>query len=72
MSKTKSASKAKGRMGKSEYLEKLAPMELELNNLAAWLQHSTSSEAVLVVYSENEANVFCEQDLSDPKAGPQK
>ena len=54
MSKTKSASKAKGRTGKSEYLEKLAPMELELNNLAAWLQH-TGQRLVIVVEGRDTA-----------------
>ena len=27
------------RMGKAAYLEQLAPLELQLNDLARWLQH---------------------------------
>ena len=40
--------KKPGRMGKSEYLEKLAPMELELNDVARWLQHTGQRLLVLV------------------------
>jgi polyphosphate kinase 2 len=32
--------KASGTMSKSEYYEQLAPLELALNNLARWLQHT--------------------------------
>ncbi len=37
-----------GRLGKSEYLEKLAPMELELNDVARWLQHTGKRLMVLI------------------------
>ncbi|MBL8306031.1 MAG: polyphosphate kinase 2 [Rubrivivax sp.] len=40
--------KKPGRLGKSEYLEKLAPMELELNDVARWLQHTGQRLMVLV------------------------
>jgi len=36
------------RMGKGEYLEKLAGMELELNDVARWLQHTGQRLLVLV------------------------
>jgi polyphosphate kinase 2 len=55
MGKSKSeVKKPKGRIGKSEYLDKLAPMELELNNLAAWLQH-TGQRLVIVVEGRDTA-----------------
>ncbi|MEY3294661.1 MAG: hypothetical protein RLZZ451_709, partial [Pseudomonadota bacterium] len=41
------AGKAKG-MGKAEYLEKLAPLELELDTVARWLQHTGQRLVVLV------------------------
>ncbi|WP_395700572.1 polyphosphate kinase 2 [Aquabacterium sp.] len=36
------------RMGKAEYYEKLAILELELNNLARWLQHTGKRVVVLI------------------------
>jgi polyphosphate kinase len=30
----------KKKLGKAEYLERLAALELELNDMARWLQHS--------------------------------
>ncbi|MFM7507446.1 MAG: polyphosphate kinase 2 [Rubrivivax sp.] len=39
--------KAKG-MGKAEYLEKLAPLELELDTVARWLQHTGQRLVVLI------------------------
>jgi polyphosphate kinase 2 len=35
-------------IGKSEYLERLEPMQVELNNLARWLQHSGQRLVVVV------------------------
>ena len=35
-------------MGKAEYLEKLAPLELELDTLARWLQHTGQRLLVLI------------------------
>ncbi|WP_374662068.1 polyphosphate kinase 2 [Inhella sp.] len=47
--KGKSGSKAKPNgMGKAEYLEKLAPLQLELNRLARWVQHEGKRVLVLV------------------------
>ena len=37
-----------GRMGKSEYLEHLAPLELQLNDVARWLQHTGKRLLVVV------------------------
>jgi len=37
-----------GRIGKAEYYEKLAPLQLELNRLARWLQHTGKRLLVLV------------------------
>jgi polyphosphate kinase 2 len=49
MGSGKKKSKRNGeRMGKSEYYEKLAPLELELNDMARWLQHSGKRLLVLV------------------------
>ena len=39
--------KSDGRIGKSQYLEKLAPLQLELNQMARWLQ--ASGKRLLVV-----------------------
>ena len=36
------------RLGKAEYLEKLAPLELELNDVARWLQHTGQRLLVLI------------------------
>ena len=41
------AGKAKA-MGKAEYLEKLAPLELELDTVARWLQHTGQRLVVLI------------------------
>jgi polyphosphate kinase 2 len=40
--------KRNGRLGKGEYEDHLEPMELELNDLARWLQHSGRRVLVLV------------------------
>ncbi len=40
MAKTERNGSKNGRLGKGEYLEKLAPMQLELNEVARWLQHT--------------------------------
>ncbi len=37
-----------GKLGKGEYLEKLAPLQLELNDMARWLQHSGKRLMVLI------------------------
>jgi polyphosphate kinase 2 len=37
-----------GKVGKAEYLEKLSALELELNDLARWLQHTGKRLVVLV------------------------
>jgi polyphosphate kinase 2 len=37
-----------GKLGKSEYLEKLAALELELNDVARWLQHTGKRLLVVV------------------------
>jgi polyphosphate kinase 2 len=45
----KSENKAKsGKLGKGEYLEKLAPLQLELNEVARWLQHTGKRLVVLI------------------------
>ena len=36
------------KLGKAEYLEKLAPLQLELNDVARWLQQSGQRLMVLV------------------------
>ena len=41
-------SKDPARLGKSEYLDKLAPMEIELNDVARWLQHTGKRLMVVV------------------------
>jgi polyphosphate kinase len=49
-SETQGSGKAKdgGRIGKGEYLEKLAPLQLELNRMARWLQVSGKRLLVLI------------------------
>jgi polyphosphate kinase len=42
------------RLGKGEYLEKLAPLELELNDVARWLQH-TGRRLVVVIEGRDTA-----------------
>jgi polyphosphate kinase len=42
------AKKPPARMGKAEYLEKLAPLELALDTVARWLQHTGRRLLVLV------------------------
>jgi polyphosphate kinase len=48
--KTKSISKGdgRGRLGKGEYLEALAPLQLELNRMARWLQASNKRLVVVI------------------------
>ena len=36
----KPAGSKPGKVGKAEYLEKLAPLQLALNDVARWLQHT--------------------------------
>ena len=36
-----------GKLGKGEYLEKLAPLQVQLNDVARWLQHT--GQRLLVV-----------------------
>jgi len=43
-----------GRLGKGEYLEKLGPLQLRLNNMARWLQH-TGKRLVVVVEGRDTA-----------------
>ncbi|MFN0183706.1 MAG: polyphosphate kinase 2 [Aquabacterium sp.] len=42
------ADKPGRRMGKSEYLEQLAPLHLQLNDMARWLQHSGRRLLVII------------------------
>jgi polyphosphate kinase len=53
-SKSKAEAKAGGRMGKGEYLEKLAPLQLALNEVARWLQH-TGKRLVVVIEGRDTA-----------------
>ncbi len=48
MSKNSKSKNGNGRLGKSEYLEKLAPLELELNDVARWLQHTGKRLMVVI------------------------
>ena len=41
-------SDSNGKLGKGEYLEKLAPLQLELNDVARWLQHTGKRLVVLI------------------------
>ena len=43
-----------GRLGKGEYLEKLAPLQLQLNDVARWLQH-TGKRLMIVVEGRDTA-----------------
>jgi len=45
---TKKLKHISGKFGKGEYLEKLAPMQLELNEVARWLQYTGQRLLVLV------------------------
>jgi polyphosphate kinase len=47
-SSRKTRSTKSSRIGKAEYYEKLAPMELELNDVARWLQHTGKRLLVVV------------------------
>ena len=40
--------KKSDKLGKAEYYEKLAPLELELNDMARWLQHTGRRLLVLI------------------------
>ena len=53
-SKGKSKSKPEGHIGKSEYAERLEALELELNDVARWLQH-TGKRMVVVVEGRDTA-----------------
>ncbi len=48
------ADKAGDKLGKNDYLEQLAPLQLELNNVARWLQH-TGQRLVVVVEGRDTA-----------------
>ncbi len=52
--KKKARDKADGRIGKGEYLEKLAPLQLELNRMARWLQ-ATARRLVVVIEGRDTA-----------------
>ena len=53
-SKGKSKGNGNGQIGKGEYLEKLAPLQLELNQMARWLQ-ATNKRLVVVVEGRDTA-----------------
>ena len=42
-----------GKLGKAEYLDKLAPLQLELNDVARWLQHT--GKRLLVIFEGRDA-----------------
>ena len=42
------AKKNRDRLGKSDYLEQLAPLQLQLNKLARWLQHTGKRLVVMI------------------------
>lgn len=46
--KKKSEKSGDERLGKAAFLEQLAPLELELNDMARWLQHTGQRVLVLV------------------------
>jgi polyphosphate kinase 2 len=46
--KAKSETDKPQRLGKAAYIEQLAPLELELNDMARWLQHSGQRVLVLI------------------------
>jgi polyphosphate kinase len=46
-SKSKDANKAEKSLGKGEYLDRLAPLQLELNELARWLQYTGKRMVVI-------------------------
>ena len=48
------AKKKDGRLGKSDYLEQLAPLQLQLNELARWLLH-TGQRLVVVIEGRDTA-----------------
>ena len=50
----KKSDKASERLGKSEYFERLAPLELELNRMANWLQ-STGKRLLVVIEGRDTA-----------------
>ena len=52
--KGKSKKSGDGRIGKGEYLEKLAPLQLELNQMARWLQ-STGQRLMVVIEGRDTA-----------------
>ena len=41
-------SSARGKLGRSEYEERVAPLQIELNRLARWLQHTGKRLLVLI------------------------
>jgi len=53
-SKAKPRSGFEPRLGKGEYLEKLAPLQVQLNDMARWLQH-TGKRLVVVVEGRDTA-----------------
>ena len=46
--KSKSKSKSDDKLGKSAYLDALAPLQLELNRMARWLQHAGKRLVIVV------------------------
>ena len=51
---SKAAAPKSSKLGKAEYLEKLAPLQLALNDVARWLQH-TGQRLVVVVEGRDTA-----------------
>ena len=66
----------RGAIGKSEYLERLEPMQVELNNMARWLQHTgqrllvvaVDGYAYLVPFVEEESSFFLKTVIPSRKA----
>ena len=52
--KGKTAGAKSGTLGKGEYLEKLAPLQIEINDVARWLQH-TGQRLVVVIEGRDTA-----------------
>ena len=53
-SKTKAKANGNGRIGKAEYLDKLAALQLELNQMARWLQ-ATGRRLLVIVEGRDTA-----------------
>ena len=46
--KTAKASQAAGKLGKRDYAKQLAPLQLQLNDVARWLQHTGKRLMVVI------------------------